>query len=100
MKYYSEDDVMDLIIEAEDCERAYEWGKGHRHIHFEDYPYIEIPDKHGRLVDESIIIEKMQDAFINNFCKDEERIVYEKLVRAILDAPTVLEASTEEKEAT
>ena len=61
-------------------------------INATDATAIALPP-HGRLVSEDEIIAKMQDVFINNFCKDKERIVYEKLVKAILDAPTILEAS-------
>ena len=60
MKYYSEDDVMDLIREAEDCERAYEWGEGHKRIHFEDYHSIEIPNEHGRLIDADALCNKLK----------------------------------------
>lgn len=71
MKYYSEDDVMDLIREAEDCERAYEWGEGHKRIHFEDYHPIEIPDKHGRLIDADAEIVKLK-AFMKCLNKETE----------------------------
>lgn len=94
MKYYSEDDVMDLIIEAEDCERAYEWGEGNRSIHFEDYHPIEIPDKHGRLVD----ADKLRGETNYLICTDCEiesceDCDVEWCKNIIENAPTVLEAS-------
>ena len=94
MKYYSEDDVMDLIREAEDCERAYEWGEGHRRIHFEDYHPIEIPDKHGRLIDADALIEKTRMWSLVRGDEYFELRVNNAIVKELLEAvPTIVEAS-------
>lgn len=91
MKYYSEDDVMDLIREAEDCERAYECGEGHRRIHFEDYHPIEIPDEHGRIVD----ISRVEDFLTKweNGELDYEPYLDEVLSMIRYSIKTILEAS-------
>ena len=85
MKYYSEDDVMDLIREAEDCERAYEWGNGHKRIHFEDYNPIEIPDKHGELIDRMSAIHRFEAEFDSDIAQD--------IIGLLLAEPTVVEAT-------
>lgn len=90
MKYYSEDDVMDLIREAEDCERAYECGEGHRRIHFEDYHPIEIPDKHGRLVE----ADEITDAIIESERNGEITGGLAELFTAIVhNAKTIIPSS-------
>ena len=96
MRYYSEDDVMDLIREAEDCERAYEWGEGHRRIHFEDYHPIEIPDKHGMLGDLDALAEHIKDVYCKG-CKRSKVMCkackYGDILDEIEDAFTIIEAS-------
>lgn len=96
MKYYSEDDVMDLIREAEDCERAYEWGEGHRRIHFEDYNPIEIPDKHGDLIDRMELAMNVAKAQEEIKGKDiDPFMLLGDVLRWIALAPTIVEASNE-----
>lgn len=98
MKYYSEDDVMDLIREAEDCERAYEWGEGHRRIHFEDYHTIKIPDKHGRLIDADCFLTETKDVRLERPTRNNGTEIIELgelFAEFINNAPTILEASKE-----
>ena len=60
----------------------------------------EIPDEHGRLKDESVIIQKAEDAFCKLFPidgKNKQEIASEfhkALLKAVFDAPTVVEATT------
>ena len=59
----------------------------------------EIPDKHGRLKDESVIIQKAEDAFCKLFPfdgKNKQKIAsefYKALLKAIFEAPVVVEAT-------
>jgi len=90
MKYYSEDDVMDLIREAEDCERAYEWGQGFIRIHFEDYRPIEIPETHNRLID----AEKLKETLMKSAYPEQREWFFAEACQFIDEAPTIVEAST------
>ena len=56
---------------------------------------VALPE-HGRLKDESVILQKMEDVFIENFCTEAERIVYKKMIQAIFATPTIVEASNEQ----
>ena len=66
----------------------------------------EIPDEHGRLKDESVIIENMGNAFEKLFPLDgkhKQTIVSDchvEFMRAVFKAPVVVEASTEGEDKT
>ena len=67
-------------------------------------PLVEIPDEHGRLKDESVIIENMGNAFDKLFPLDgkhKQTIVSDchvEFMRAVFKAPVVVEASTDKEE--
>lgn len=55
------------------------------------YPIIEVPDGHGRLIDADALFKEMEH---NGWFDNADRDIAEDLV---LDAPTVIPASEEEK---
>ena len=87
MRYYSEDDVIDIMRDVEDSVTTYEWGGGNRNVKLADYPSIEIPDEHGRLIDADVIGNWLREQHVFSMpttCKIDS---------IIKDAPTIIEAS-------
>ena len=88
MKYYSEDTVKKIIADTVNatlhiCEPK------------EDYPCIEIEEPHGDLVDRQKLIKALSKAWD----VDDDQDFANKSVWRIVEkeAPTVIEASTEER---
>ena len=98
MRYYDEDTVYELMRASGDCATAYEFGV-HKSVDINDYPHIEIPDKHGRLVDADNLIDDFKKYMcgkcyvINRAGVACEDCFYRDIEKAIAIAPTVLEAS-------
>lgn len=90
MKYFSEDIVREMVKEAEDIAFVRSCGVKTAPLDIEDYPSIEIPDEHGRIIDAGPL-EKLYD----NLEADNGIYMEDagETLQRILDAPTILEAS-------
>ena len=100
MKYYSEDIVREMVKEAEDIAYARSLGVKTEPLNIEDYPSIEIPDEHGRLIDANQLQEVLNLALslvITNKLTDMEIELVHRTIGAMSDAvndmDTILEAS-------
>ena len=81
---------MSRYIKVDDLQRYCDNQKDHSITpnDFQRMNFIELPDKHGRLIDADELFKQLKD---KSFCLNQfER---NKALRIISDAPTVLEAS-------
>lgn len=92
MKYYSEEVVKKIITDATDAMRCGMEISRNVPISSNRYPSIEIPDKHGRIIDEKWVELYILKYFPVEFPNEMEK-VYKLLKLALEDVPTVLEAS-------
>ena len=70
-------------------------GKCSRHI---NCPIIDVPEPHGRLIDEKNICDKLRPLIETPYCYNRLQIISETLahcLQIISDAPTVIPASEE-----
>ena len=89
MKYFSEKTVKEMLVD---------FARTDTFPIREDYPHIEIPDKHGRLIDADELVGNINDTYCEE-CPKTKPIMckaceYEDIMDDIENAPTVLEAST------
>ncbi len=90
MKYFSEDIVREIVKEAEDIAFARSLGVKTKSLDIEDYPSIEIPDEHGRIIDAGPLEEYYDNLEADNGIYMEDA---GETLNTILDAPTLLEAN-------
>lgn len=92
MKYYTEESVRKIALEAEKIAFSRQCGVKTKALEISDYPSIEIPDNHGRIVDEKWVELYILKYFPAEFPNEMEK-VYKLLKLALKDVPTILEAS-------
>ena len=89
MKYYSEETVRRIITDT-----VYATLHVRKISTTEDYPCIELPDKHGRLKDAYGIMVKLRVNFCND-CEHQEcdECKVQKCWEIVRDAPVIVEAT-------
>ena len=89
MRFFSEETVKRIITDTVNATLHIVKPSG-------DYPYIEIPDNHGRLGDLDALAEHIRNVYCN-VCKRSKVMCkaceYGDILDEIEEAPTVLEAS-------
>ena len=92
MRYYSEDTVRDIIKGV--AHTALEQSENFADAILQNKPNIEISEPHGDLIDRQKLLEHRFEVYDSNeeLCEDYIETYH------VLEAPTIIEASTEERE--